>query len=410
MRGVKPDPRDNGQWVAIIPDPFKGGRSRKFSYDSQEQAVAGKLAVKNNVDRYLTDRDLIPPNVVDVVKWLASDKTDGFRKGAEDLPVTVSHVVARYLEKRQKDMERGEIVRKTLDSLEWFLYIFRDWNGKDTLVDQAFYETNLAEYTDYIRDRFPSKNSHRLAFSSLKAMTKWAYKMRYIPELPRNLDSDEFKYSGQPVEPHPMTLEHFAHLYKHAQERLRLYMILALNAGYTQKDIATLQHDMIDWNADPIVIERVRHKTETRSRCRQRAYLWDTTTSLLKKHATESNEQGGNLVLVSEEGAPLVREENSTDNIGTMFKRLKDKEEVETTHSFRDFRATGANEIDNGYEPAEGVSRVRTNTELADMFLAHTRQGIIKHYANPDLDALGHAAAWLGERVERALRDGGIQL
>ena len=50
-------------------------------------------------------------------------------------------------------------------------------------------------------------------------------------------------------------------LYTHANERQRLYLLLALNCGFTQKDLATLAFADVQLDADPPVIDRIRHKT-----------------------------------------------------------------------------------------------------------------------------------------------------
>jgi len=377
---------------------------RKVYFDTEAEAIQGKLAVKNEIAFYRANPSAVPANVVDVVKWLATGRKAGFRKGDEEQAGTIKQLVDKYIAKRTADhKEKGKPGVKRLRDDKWMVDVFRKWCGDDEPIATALHEITLKEYADYVRGRWDSGNTHRLAFQSLKMMIKWAWSKRYLAEMPRNLDSDDFDYTAPEPEPNPMTLEHFTYLYKEAPPAMRLYMMLGLNCGYTQVDISTLTHSMIDWDTE--IIDRTRHKTENGAKCQQRSTLWTHTLSLLKEQATEPNEQGSNPALLSKDGNELLRREDDTDVIGLAFRRLKNKETVTTEHTFRDFRSTGANEIENGYQPA---TRIRTNTELADMFLAHKRQGMIKHYTVPDLTELGHAANWLGDKVERAFRDAGI--
>jgi hypothetical protein len=78
-------------------------------------------------------------------------------------------------------------------------------------------------------------------------------------------------------------------MYAKATDRMKLYMLLALNGGFTQIDIATLTHGMIDWRTG--IISRDRNKTSVPQGCK----LWPNTLALLKQEATESNTAGGDL-------------------------------------------------------------------------------------------------------------------
>ncbi|PHR95255.1 MAG: hypothetical protein COA78_30530 [Blastopirellula sp.] len=52
---------------------------------------------------------------------------------------------------------------------------------------------------------------------------------------------------------------------------------IALNLGYTQQDISTLQFDMIDWNTGIVI--RDRHKTGVPTK----AKLWESSLEILLK-------------------------------------------------------------------------------------------------------------------------------
>jgi len=83
-------------------------------------------------------------------------------------------------------------------------------------------------------------------------------------------------------------------------ERTRLYLLLMLNCGMYQNDIAELKSDEINWKAGTITRER--SKTRERHGPVVTYKLWPETFALLKKHRAT-----GELALTTGEGKPLVR-------------------------------------------------------------------------------------------------------
>src|SRR5262249_22416095 len=84
-------------------------------------------------------------------------------------------------------------------------------------------------------------------------------------------------------------------------ERTKLYILLMLNCGMYQNDIAELHRDELNWTAGTLT--RARSKTRERKGPVVTYNLWPETVALLKKHRAKE----GELVLTSEQGNPLVR-------------------------------------------------------------------------------------------------------
>ena len=404
MRGVKPDPRGNGKWIAIIPDPNPGTPAkRKFSFDSEEEALRAKANVKATLRSIDAKAYQVPANVADVVKWLASDKREGYRNGEGSQPHNLDTLIKLYLEPRKNRVDKKLLSHSQYNQDEWFLKFFANYFDNNSVsVAEALSESSLDDYRSHIESHFESKVSQRHALRITKALIEWAYERHHLEELPRNLKRFR-KLKVDDPKPNTMELSEFVRLHDHSTESMQLYILLALNCGYTQIDIATLDHSMIDWTTGRI--DRSRHKTQNSANTPQYAKLWKRTLSMLKAQATKPNSTKDNLVLLSRDNNALVRPEDKVDNVQRAFNRLKQK--TKTTHSFRNIRATGADLIKNKYVPHADNPRTKTNSELFDLYLAHKPPQMVRHYDAGDWSELFQATDWLGEQLERAFLEGG---
>ena len=84
-------------------------------------------------------------------------------------------------------------------------------------------------------------------------------------------------------------------------DRTKLYILLMLNCGMYQNDIAELRQDEVNWTESTLT--RARSKTRERHGPVVTYKLWPETFALLSQHCS-----AGDRVLVTDEGNPLVRE------------------------------------------------------------------------------------------------------
>lgn len=138
-------------------------------------------------------------------------------------------------------------------------------------------------------------------------------------------------------------------------KRRRLFLLLGLNCGFGFADIATLTAE----NIKDGFIWKLRHKTrKTNSKlARTKWLLWKETAELLKEYM------------------PLKVTKN---NIRMAWVRLN--EVTKLSISFGKLRKTGAMMMER-----------YGGRELADMYLAHSRKGIIDSYSHPDWAKLSSA-------------------
>ena len=209
-------------------------------------------------------------------------------------------------------------------------------------------------------------------------MLKWAYKKEILDRMPRVLDDYAKVALPQPT-PQFYTTEEIKALFNAASPRTRVYILLGLNLGYTQADIASLEHSMIDWTQ--AIVTRNRHKTGQP----QKAKLWPITVQMLKQEMMDARKT--NLVLLGENGNSLIVDTINdkgnpirVDAIRLAFNRVKTKlKMLGDSRGFAIFRKTSANNIAQANQDAP---------HLVDLFLGHTQKTMAKHYANQHFDLL----------------------
>ena len=149
----------------------------------------------------------------------------------------------------------------------------------------------------------------------------------------KNADPDAIENGSNGVA--VFTVAEIRQLWALATDRMRLYLALALNCGYTQIDISSLRWEHYD--AENHTLNRARHKTMHHATkpngeanphyTRQVHRLWPVTEKLLLKFATKKRTR---LMLLDVNGNELLRRwnnENHTvsevDSIKLAFNRLR---------------------------------------------------------------------------------------
>jgi len=131
-----------------------------------------------------------------------------------------------------------------------------------------------------------------------------------------------------------------AHYSQCTNDRQRLYVLLGLNCGFTQKDIATLLLDDVVADGVMTVIDRYRSKTRGAG-VKGRWVLWPETGQLLAsemaKTPTNTKDNPQRLALLSEDRRMLVDDSTDTDSIAQSWVRLGRR--VRATEVNKDVRA-----------------------------------------------------------------------
>jgi integrase len=374
-----------GTWEVRLRWPRgREGRQRTIPFDNEKAAREGAENA-NRLLTALTNPQIplnIPENVEDVPLWLVSGGAKGFKQASQaSRPTTIRELVDAYLAVRKSQVGSGpdDISNDMYMDDYYQLEAFAEYCGK-TSMSEVLTPDFLQRHKTAIRAKYAATSVWH-SVKAVKRLLTWGWKHEKIDSLPRSLDDYATVARPKPT-PTFFTVEEVKAMYEKATPRMRLYMLLALNGGFTQVDIATLTHSMIDWGT--AVISRDRNKTQISQSCK----LWPATLALLRQEATKRNVNGDNLVLLTERNNPLVAvgEKTKNDAVKCAFNRIKKKCKLERNRSFKTFRKTGANMIDKQFQ---------SMPQIRKQYLAQSLDAIGKHYVQTHFDEMHKATDWL---------------
>jgi integrase len=308
-----------------------------------------------------------------------------------------AHVDAFLIAKEQEAGANG-VGMSRLYTLRLHLTDFTEWLGGDTPVERISSQ-DILSYRAYLLKQVSENKWSRTTvsdrLSSVKTFVRWLWQIEAIASLPRVLDPrSKLLEIGKSVRQIvTFTESEIGTLLTNASERTELYILLSLNTAMTQKDIADLVHEEVDWEQGRII--RQRSKTRRSRNVPTVNYkLWSETLVLLLKH--RSGAMTGR-VLLNEGGEPLLREGTSAsgkyqkmDNVRNAFDRLRKKQKI--TKPFKSLKKTSASLL-------RGQAQFQS---VVGLFLGHAPQKISeKFYAADPQQLLDDAIAWLrGHYVE----------
>jgi hypothetical protein len=150
-----------------------------------------------------------------------------------------------------------------------------------------------------------------------------------------------------------------ASMFAAAKPRWRAVMLLALNSGMTQKDIAAMA-----WDGGEFLTWR-RSKTTHQNDFDITTWLFPETRAMLQKHGAATTS-----------GLPLYREHESgarRDRIGEMMRRLRRRAELSASFSFKSLRKFSAQWLKD--HASESVAR---------LYLGQRIPGVLARYSRDD--------------------------
>jgi hypothetical protein len=174
------------------------------------------------------------------------------------------------------------------------------------------------------------------------------------------------------------SLDELKALYAHANEQQQLYMLVALNCAFTQKDLATITFADVQLDAALPIINLIRHKTRGTG-IRGQWELWPETAAALRKRMrhtpTATARNSGQLALLTEDDRPLVNDANDTDSVGLTWRRLIKSINKQTAVvrdlPFKTIRKTAS----------DTILKLSGSEAVQQLMLAHARRSIAaRHY------------------------------
>lgn len=340
---------------------------------------------------------MFQPDALTTESIVWRDRLNVMRRQSIDHEQMIKFQVDRFLEQKGIKASAGQLSLGRRRTVEIHLNAFVEWIGNGTGVGEITSQ-KLLDYRDELLGRVTSGEwssstaSERLV--SLKSFLRWLYQTEVILTLPRVMDAGshalEIGKARSVIE--IFTKPEIAKLLSSASPRTRLYILLTLNTSMTQKDIADLSFDEVDFKGGRI--SRKRSKTRKYDSTPLVNYkLWPETLALLE---SEKNSDRAGRVLVNAKGGSLWSETDDPtrgyqkiDNVRSAFERLRRKVGIEK--SFISLKKTAATELAGSKE----FSSVR------GLFLGHAPTTVAdQHYAKAPGQLLDEAISWLRDRFE----------
>lgn len=367
---------------------------------------------------------------------------------------TIEGLVSEYIAFKKSERQAGNITRQMEIEYEANAKFFLEWaNESQRTSTNQIDEICLSEYRIFtlkltdpnyaklVEANHIAKLTVKKRLSRLKNLIDFGFENGHIQNLPRNYKSFAKFKAAKGIADKPdselfWSVKECQDFYKNANQRTKLYILLGLNCGFTQIDIATLLHSHIDWVKG--IISRKRNKTDAE----QVHKLWPITLQLLKAELAPKK-NGESLALLGQNDQKLVSDSEDTTTrfdyvrqsikvlkkklirqklkagIPKLFKLAKRKTESmsETQleqiqkeqnsrekrirkaidselkaekRSFKHFRKTASNMLEKEYG----------DTNIPEQFLAHSVKATKKFYVKQHHEKLFDALEWLRKQFD----------
>jgi len=382
------------------------GVGMTIDYD-EEGTPKKQRQIRLRVKREVTQPDgVLPEPDVDYPEQIGKLVAEGERQ-VQNLHATTPAVqtigpnVEAFLAFKRSQAEAGERTIDRVDSLRVHLDHFLRWIGTDQPVANiseqtvdTYYQHVLAECRKGNISRYYARD----LFASFRQFARWLASRRRIA-MPYNLNSRDYGFKLRSTIK-TFTDDEVKLLLGAASERTKLYLLLMLNTGGTQIDIAELPKSALDPRLGQLT--RKRFKTEDHDNVPIVTYpLWPETLKLLTIHLntddTVVNRHEEPLALVSTAGKPLLSKSHNgkgkltkTDAIRSAFNRVTRKLKNEGTvidGSLKLLRKTASSKLEA--HPAYGRYVIH--------FLGQSPNTIAgRHYVTPSQEQFVAAVRWLG--------------
>ena len=316
---------------------------------------------------------------------------DRFSRLGAQQGVTVAQTIDQFLESQKRASDAGQIGQATYSLMTFKIRPFKQFAGS-MLVKDVDAKT-LAGFHAHLLEQITHETYSTIYADGLmkvaKHIIKWAYVQGIIPELPRTmLDRSAYTITVDDPEIKTLSVELVNTILEHLSPRFQLYILLMMNCGFTQKDVANLTWKQVDLEAGTIC--RKRTKTARRKRVPKVQFtLWPRTLELLRQFQAPP---ASPWVLLNTNGQQLVRKYynakgklSEVDNIKKTFGRIMAAKKIEAT--LKNFRSTSSSLLEEHLKFGR----------YAQYFLGQAPRTVAdKHYVKPSQTNFDRALLWLG--------------
>lgn len=351
-----------------LPDDLIERAGRDFSTADVKFAWQPEMS-RETRERYLREMD---GSHARIQKEIWNDRLNTQQRRATIRSNTVDEHVQEFLQHKNEEAAQRKLTLGRIYALQLHLFHFRDWIGSDAPISDIDSQL-LKKYHTSLLDRIQQQvktspppsigvksasrkkesrvwtsTTARHYLTTVKSFVRWLWEMEAIPALPRVLGHNSHSLKITPKTPVAIIFsnDEVSRLLEGATGRTKLFLLLMLNCGMTQKDVADLRKAEVDLESGRIV--RKRSKTDKFDSVPTVNYLlWPETVQLLKQFVDQGE---GDLALLNANGSSLWSEQfdsdgkyGKSDNIKNAFDRLKSK--LKITKPLKSFKKTSSSKL-----------------------------------------------------------------
>lgn len=309
---------------------------------------------------------------------------------------SISENIDLFLARKRSHAEAGELSKGRCDIIRLGLDRFGKFYGADRSIDELDGDA-LLTFRDHLLTLAARKEFSRVyardCLGTVCQWIRWLWTSGRIEHLPRAIGSKDLQIAVGNSKIETFEIDEIKSLLSEASDRTKLYMLLALNCGMTQKDISDLQKSEIDLKKG--IIRRKRSKTSKEESVPEVAYhLWPETLEILKAEISDHKQ----VALTNANGGPLWSQEikangklAKNDNIKTAYYRLVSHKKLKHLKgkAFKLFRKTSATML----------GKHKDFKNYAPYFLGHAPRSVAdRHYIVPSSEEFRKALTWLGQQ------------
>ncbi len=300
---------------------------------------------------------------------------------------TIGYQFDVWVEGEQARAKTGEISPDRANNYEGAVKHFVHWLGRGAAV-AAIMETTWRDFCiKLVRGKIVAGEWSESYAADVQRHTRRFIKTHLwesgtLDTLPRNLTNKTLAVTIPQRKKVQFTLDEVQTILNAATGKLRCFLLLMLNCGYTQMDISDLHPDEVDWQHGRIT--RKRSKTEKREDTPEVSYLlWPETFRLMQQYRSTDPQH----VFLTNGHKPYVIRGQRCDKFMSLWRRLK--KETGITKPPKSIRKTSSQLLEDH----------RQYRDFAQHFLGHAPVTIKdKHYTDPSGKLFDAAVRWLGKQ------------
>ncbi len=402
---VEIDGQDKSQYEAAIKHRRDMEAALAYVNEDLSPEAMARLAslpsLKRLEDALASSDKLLPLTKQEIDPWLAlpladkelircgleiwhAAKTSSDKESTATI-ATIGQAIDEWLAGKKSQVIMGHIREGTMSSIRNNITYFRNWAEKRLLADCN--EKLLLDFFNHLAGEIGngviSKGYAHQIMLYVKSFIRRQWELHRI-ELPRNIGSRDLSIRAPAKEIKVLSIEDIRAFYNRASPLLQTCILLSLNCGFNQVDIATLQHSEVDWENATITKKRI--KTGGIANVPTITWkLWRTTFQLLKQHRSKHP----TLVLLGRKDRELIQGGGleRVDVIAKAWRYVRNK--LGNKLAYKLLRKTSSSIL--GSHSVYG--------RYAQYFLGHAPTDVAsRHYIKPSQEQFDRAIKWLGQQ------------